>query len=320
VRRALLILVLVALVAPGAAQAHLRTSRVATDYRATVAPLNPPALGAVDVRVFHADRAIRLKGLGGHGVVVLGYFGEPFLRLGPDGVWVNHASLTASGAGLATARASGQAPRWRLRSPTPSVTWHDARLRSVANGPWAIPLVVDGQRTRIGGEITHLGPPSGWPWIGIGALFAAALGLLLARGSIEPIRNAAAWLGWASAIATLVSTLGFAAASTANEGVWVESANEVVLALVGIYFLLRGSRDAKALAGGLLGLLALAVGLTKLPILTHGIVLTALPGQLARLSVVIGIAAGAAASILGVVVFFHLLDHYEEPEALRRYL
>ena len=79
-------------------------------------------------------------------------------------------------------------------------------------------------------------------------------------------------------------------------------------------------RDAKAIAGGLLGLLALAVGLTKLPVLTHGIVLSALPGQLARLAVVVAISAGAAAAILGVVVFFHLLEHYEEPEALRRYL
>jgi len=320
VRRALVVLVLAALAAPGTAQAHLRTSRVAIDYLASVSPLKPPASDAVDVRVFRADRAIRLKRRDDHRVVVLGYFGEPFLRLGADGVWVNDTSLTASGAGLATTRSSGHVPHWRLRSRGPSVTWHDARLRSVTGGPWAIPLVVDGRRTRIGGEITRVRAPSGWPWIAIGALFAAAIGLLLARGSIEPIRSAAVWLGWASAIATLVSAIGFAAASTASEGVWVESGNEIVLALVGLFFLLRGSRDAKALTGGLLGLLALAVGLTKLPVLTHGIVLSALPGQLARLAVAIGISAGAAAAILGAVVFFHLLEHYEEPEALRRYL
>jgi hypothetical protein len=49
----------------------------------------------------------------------------------------------------------------------------------------------------------------------------------------------------------------------------------------------------------------------------HGIVLSALPGELARLSVAIAIGAGAAAAILGLVVFFDVLEHYEEPELAR---
>jgi len=112
----------------------------------------------------------------------------------------------------------------------------------------------------------------------------------------------------------LVIAVGFSAASTASEGVWVESANEVVFMLAGSIFLLRGSRDSRAIAGGFLGLVALAAGLTRLPVLSHGIVLSALPAQLARLAVVVAIGAGAAAAILGVVVFFDVLEHYEEPE------
>lgn len=315
-RRALVVLSFAALLAPGTAQAHLRTGRVAVDYRATVDPLHPPLDRAVDVRIFRPDLAIRLRAIGGHHVIVLGYFGEPFIRLGPDGAWVNGASLTASGTGLARARAPG----WRLLSHHPSVTWHDARVRSVRNGPWAIRLVVDGRRAKLGGEITRVGAPSSWAWIGVGAIFAAALALLLARRSIEPIRSAAGWFGWIAGVTTLAVAIGFAAAPSASEGIWVESANEIVLAFVGLGFLVRGSRTAKALAGGLLGLLALAVGLAKLQVLTYGIVLSALPGQLARLAVVVAISAGATAAVLGVIVFFHLLDHYEEPEALRRYL
>jgi hypothetical protein len=319
-RRALVLVALAALLAPGTAAAHLRTGRVTVDYRASVDPFHPPLTGAVDARVFRADLAIRLRAIGGHRVVVLGYFGEPFLRLGPDGAWVNDASLTAAGTGLSRTRGAGHAPRWRLRSREPSVAWHDTRLRGVRNGPWAIPLVVDGHRVQLGGEITRVRAPSPWAWIAVGVLFAVGAVVLLARNSLETVRTATAWLGWIAAIATLAATIGFAASSTANEGIWVESANEIVLALAGIAFLLRGSRDAKALAGGLLGVLALAVGLTKLPVLTHGIVLSALPGQLARLAVVVAISAGAAAAILGAVVLFRLLEHYEEPEALRRYL
>jgi hypothetical protein len=52
-------------------------------------------------------------------------------------------------------------------------------------------------------------------------------------------------------------------------------------------------------------------------VLSHGIVLSALPGQAARLAVVVALAAGAATAILGVVVFFDVLEHYEEPELAR---
>ena len=51
----------------------------------------------------------------------------------------------------------------------------------------------------------------------------------------------------------------------------------------------------------------------------HGLVLSALPGELARLAVAVAIGSGAAAAILGVVVFFDVLEHYEEPDFLERY-
>ena len=53
---------------------------------------------------------------------------------------------------------------------------------------------------------------------------------------------------------------------------------------------------------------------TRLPVLSHGIVLSALPDALARAAVVVAISAGAAAAILGLVVFFDVLEHYEEPD------
>jgi hypothetical protein len=66
--------------------------------------------------------------------------------------------------------------------------------------------------------------------------------------------------------------------------------------------------------------LALSVGLTRLQVLTHGIVLSALPGQLARLAVVLAISAGTAAATLAAAFLVQLLRNYEEPKALQRYL
>jgi hypothetical protein len=297
---------------------------VAVDFGASVLPLGQPLAGIVRARVYRADLALGLTLRGRHRVVVLGYLGEPFLRLGPDGTFVNATSPTAAGAKLTPPHARSSRPLWQLHSQQANVIWHDSRVRGlpsdVANGRWRLPLLVDGRRMHLEGTIERVDAPAALPWFVLGALFAVATGSLLALRRQTLLRTACAYLGAVATAATLLSAIGFAAASTSSNGTWIEGANEAVFALVGGAFLLRGSRDAKALAGGLLGLLGLAAGLTKLPVLLHGIVLSVLPEALARLTVVLGITAGAAAAIIGVVVFFDLLEHYEEPELLQRYL
>ncbi len=308
----------IALAAPGTAGAHLRSARVAVDYRATIAPLRAPLAGAVEVRVYRTDLALGLTALGGHRVVVLGYLGEPFLRFGPGGVYVNEASTTAAGTGLAPALRHGGA-HWVLRSPKPSAIWHDARVRGAARGRWSVPLLVDGRRARLSGELFHVGPPASWPWLAIGACFAAVALLLLALRSRRYVRVGAASLGTVAALATLVWTGGLAASSTATEGIWYEAGNEALVAFAGLAFVAFGSWNARALAGGVLGVLAITVALTNIAVLTHGIVLSALPGQAARTAVVVALAAGTAATALGTAVFVDLLRHDEEPIPLDRF-
>jgi len=309
--RRLLLVAVIALVVPGTADAHFRSSRSAVDYRASVAT-SPPAVRA---RIYRADLALGLTLVGAHRVVVLGYLGEPFLRLEPDGVFVNAVSPTAAGTKLA-APERGRRPLWRLRSRRPTVTWHDARIRGGASsGRWRIPLAIDGRRAHLAGTVEHVSRPAYWPWLAIGALFVAATSFGLRRRQL--LRPAAGVLGGLAAAATVLSAIGFALSSTASPGTWIEGANEAAFAVVGAVILALGSNDARALAGGFLGLLGLAAGLTKLPVLLHGIALSALPGGLARLAVAVAIAAGAAAGTLGLVVFFDVLEHYEEPEISR---
>jgi hypothetical protein len=40
----------------------------------------------------------------------------------------------------------------------------------------------------------------------------------------------------------------------------------------------------------------------------------------ARTAVVLAISAGAAAAVVALVVFFDVLEHYEEPASVERYL
>ena len=132
--RALTLAVAAALAAPTSAAAHGRTTAVAVDYEAHAAPLTAPLAGAAAVRVYRTDLALRLTALPGHRIAVLGLLGEPFVRLTPNGAYVNEASLTAAGAGLARRSTASRKPRWRLYSRTPSVTWHDARVHRLPPG------------------------------------------------------------------------------------------------------------------------------------------------------------------------------------------
>jgi hypothetical protein len=302
----LLVIAVVALAAPGTANAHLRTGRSAVDFRATVLPSSEP----LRARVYLADLALNLTLVGSHRVIVLGYLGEPFIRLDPAGVFVNVASPTAAGTKLASPHQRSSRSLWHQDWNRPIAVWHDARVRAgEKTGRWRIPMLVDGRRTFLAGTVERVAAPAWWPWLAIGAAFAAVTGLGLRRRTF-----AAASLGAVAAGAMVLSAADFALASTATQGAWIEAANEAVFALVGACVVVRGSNNAKALAGGFLGLLGLAAGLTKLPVLFHGIVLSALPGGIARLAVVVAIAAGAGAATLGLIVFFDVLDRYEEPE------
>jgi hypothetical protein len=319
----LALIAFVALASPIAASGHIRTGVAAVDDRVVVFPLRAPARSAVAARVFAGNQALVLTASPGHAVLVLGYTGEPFLRIDAAGVAVNAASPTAAAVGLLepTRSSVGRAPDWRLRSGGRRAVWQDARLRSlppgVSHSEWQIPLVIDGRRVRLEGEIRRVGAPSPWPWLGLGVPFVVAAALLLLSRFRSLLRGAAVVLGVAAAAGTLATAAAFALGANASTGHWIEGGYEVAFVLIGLAVVAFGPVDARPIAGGALGLLGLAVGLTKLPVFLHGIVLSAVPAAVARASVLLAISAGVAAATVGIAVFFELLESPDE--SLARY-
>ena len=248
--------------------------------------------------VYLGDRAVRLTVRPGHSVTMLGYGGEPFLRIDDAGVTVLR-SPTAAALRLTPRHSGGH-----------SFLWHDARVRGlppgIDRGRWAIPLLVDGRRARLAGELRRVEAPPAWPWLALGLPFVAATALLLRRRA--GLERSAVALGVLAGSATIATAAAFAFASNASEGRWVEAGNEAVFALVGLAVVVRGSRDARVTAAGALGLLALAVGLTKLPVFLHGVVLSAIPATPARAAVALTVWIGAAATALGAVLFAEVLE------------
>lgn len=259
--------------------------------------------------MYDSDRALHLTVRSGHSVVVLGYLGEPFLRLDRRGVAVNAASPTAASAGVLKkgTEVTAAAPVWLLRRGRRSVVWHDARVQSLpagqTRGTWAVPVIVDGRRGRITGAIERLRKPALWPWLVLVGIVAVGAGALAIRREPRTLRTATIALGAVAGVAAVVTATGFAVDTYASPGTWIAGADEIVFAAVGLGLLARGPVVAHVGAGIGLGLLAVAVGLSKGDALLHPLVLSAIPGEMTRLLVVVAVGAGAAAATLGGVYY-----------------
>ena len=86
--------VLFALVGPGTAAAHLAGGASPTNSRSVVTEIRPAGSG-VGVTVGLGGQFVRISDRDAEEIVVLGYRGEPFLRLWQQRVQVNPRSTTA---------------------------------------------------------------------------------------------------------------------------------------------------------------------------------------------------------------------------------
>jgi hypothetical protein len=302
---------LLALVAPPSAGAHIRSDAVAVDYRARVVAV-PDSLA---VRIYESDRAVHLTVAPGHTAVVLGYVNEPFVRISAAGVEVNGSAPT-TGAALAPLHSAG----WQRFSPGRNVTWHDNRVRALPAGidraRWKIPLLVDGRPVSLQGALWRVRAPAWWPWLLIGLPFVVVSLLVFFRRR-PAVSSAAAAFGLLAAVGLVASGAGLAFDTYASTGKWIELGNELALAVAGVAVAALGTRAARGLAGGALGLLGLAAGALTFPVLLHGVVLSVFPATAARTVVVLTLWSAAAATAFGLVVFEDELASAQLGEPLR---
>jgi len=305
-------LALLALVAPPSAGAHIRSDAVAVDYRARV--LAVPA--SLAVRIYESDRAVRLTVAPGHSTVVLGYLDEPFVRVTAAGVEVNAAAPTTGAAAFTLIHSAG----WQRLSESRSVTWHDNRVRALPPGidraRWQIPLLVDGRRVSLQGELWRVREPAWWPWLLIGLPFVLVSLLVFFRRR-PAVSSAAAAFGLLAAAGLVASGAGLAFDTYASTGKWIALGNELALAVAGVAVIAIGTRVARGLAGGALGLLGLAAVALTFPVLLHGVVLSVFPATVARVVLALTLWSAVAATAFGLVVFEDELASAQLGEPLR---
>ena len=191
---------LVAVAAP--ASAHTVSGVAATNYRTTITGVSPQVSG-VSVKVIEEGSRLELTNTSGTEVVVLGYQGEPYLRVGPSGVFENQRSPATyvnrnrKGNTPIPAEASSAspdaAPRWKQISTGTTARWHDHRIHwmggqdppQVKRAPgryhlifdkWTVNLRQGSRPIAVTGQLAWVPGPSALPWALVAVvLFALAV-------------------------------------------------------------------------------------------------------------------------------------------------
>ena len=187
-----------ALLAPAGALAHSGQTG-GTDYQSSITNV-PTGLTA---RVVGGDDRLEITRTTAQEVIVMGYGGEPYLRLDAAGTWENRNSPAVALNDVRRtneaipAAATKIAPDWVQTGTGDSVVFHDHRAHWMASQPpakvradpsqeqvlyaWSVPVAVDGAAAEIRGDLTWLGAPTTWLWwtiLGIAVVLGVAAGLL----------------------------------------------------------------------------------------------------------------------------------------------
>lgn len=192
------------------ASAHGGNGGSSSDYRIEITGFEGDARG-FELRSVELGNRVEIRRTTAAQVMVLGYSGEPYLRLDDRGVWENVNSPAhflnldrfASTTPPPTATAEAL-PQWQQLSGGSSVRWHDHRTHWMGNvpppevqanpdvkrvvfGANRLDLVVDGHNVTALVRVTWLPPPSHTRWL-IGISIAASL-LVVALTQVGGVRR-----------------------------------------------------------------------------------------------------------------------------------
>ena len=208
--RVLAVTLLAAATLAPAVAAHPRAEGYARGFQSKVLSVRPEAAGLA-VTVVDGDDRLRIENAGDTELVVLGYDGEPYLRIGERGVHRNERSPAAylnrdrfARSAVPLAADPTAEPVWRRVSRRPMWQWHDHRIQWMGAGPpaqvreapsashaifdWRVPARLGGRTLTVSGRLDYVPPEEGGSSAAVVALVAItgvaavlALGLLLLR-------------------------------------------------------------------------------------------------------------------------------------------
>jgi hypothetical protein len=319
------------------AAAHTITGVSPTDYRSEIVTVTPKWPG-VSVRLLDLGNRVELVNTGPVDVVVLGYQGEPYLRVGPTGVFENRRSpsvalnrVTASGSSTSTTAvppsstgAAFATPSWRRTGGGHSARWRDRRTRwegpaptGVAAAPdrsqvvvpqWLIALRRGAEDASVSGRITYVPGPSALPWL------ALAVVLLVATVAAAVLRRWGPALSAGVAVIVAVDVVhSFGIAAASHDPVLTQIGRVVLGGIVATLGWIIGAVAIGPLQdereGGVVGaavagfLLAAFSGVGDFATLTRSQVPYAFSAAAARAAVAVTMGVGFGLALAALLVF-----------------
>lgn len=295
-----------------------------SNWRSRVTNFETPS-DEISFAVIDAGEKVELRNSSDRTVTVIGYENEPYLRVGPEGVFENARSpatyLNRSTDGTVpvpeTADASAE-PEWRRVTSGDAISWHDHRAHWMAADPppvvtddpsverviydrWVIPVEVDGERLEVIGDLTWVPGPVAWPWITAVIVLATAI----AATAFTSRWRAVVWAG--SAILLLSCAIDIVGTWWGSTDPTIERAAALVTPSISFAFLIAGlvyldrrRQDALMLIFGGAAGVTVFFGWLSRRFLVDSQLPTALSPDLARLTVLVSLGVGIGLMLLVV--------------------
>lgn len=296
----------------------------ASNYRSQVT--SGPGVDGVTVRTIDAGEKLEVVNTTDQVLIVEGYDGEPYLRIGPDGVEENQNSAatylnrTADGSAIAPPEIGDGPPAWETVSGEPSARWHDHRAHWMGGDPpivtsnpgtrheladWAVPMRIGERQLTVNGTTEWVPAPSPLPWLLlIVASVAVPCALIIRRHTMVAL-GVAATVMTPALIATTIGSWQSNAEAAIGKTPVLALPFFILSLLAGSLIIARSKpQDSLVLAGGLGAAAALVAILARFDWLTRSQLPTALPPVIARAStsLVIGTGLGLAIGSTWVLV------------------
>jgi hypothetical protein len=326
------------------ALAHGRGSD-ATNFRSEI--LDAPAIEGVAWRIYGGDELLGLTNDSAEEVLVLGYRDEPYLRVGPEGVFENMRSpATYLNRERYLVEAPPEAdpeaePQWEQVSDGNSYAWHDHRIHWMSptlppavTDPgqetliqeWAVDFVVGSAQSsgpaQVSGELRWVPGPSPWPWLGVG--------LLLSLAALAGVRTPSTddrWPGLARPAAIVLAAIAvlnlthlvddFLAVPMPLPSVLLSAFQTALFIGIGFFGAIRGwqaQEGAFTALGVGAGAMFVGQGLLYLSVLGASQVASVFPADVARLAVALSLMQILPLGAVAVLGTRRLLPEYE-PQA-----
>lgn len=313
----------------GPAMAHAIQGVTLTNYHSRLVGVIPADAG-ISAKILEGGARIRISSPRAE-ALVLGYEDEPFMRIGPGGVFENrnspstYRSRTRLAAGEVPPRANAKkAPDWQRTRSGSVAKWYDHRIHFIVESyppavreqpgrshvvrEWTIPVLLGNQSVAVKGELTWI--PSGSPIIWLVIMVALLAGALLAPRFVGLVRAVTLTL---TVAIVLDAVDAFAITLVAiRAGQFVPSLVVLMVGYglggLGLLKVRRGRREGVILA--LFGGLAILIlsGISSIFLLFKSHFEADYPLSVARLSAVVAVALGLSAVVLCIRTLRALKD------------